>query len=248
MEIKIIGCGDAFGSGGQFNTATLVTSPAGVCLLDCGASTMIALNGQAINPNSIDMIVLTHLHGDHFGGVPFFLLDAQWIRARKTPLLIAGPPGTQKRLGKAIEILFPGTAAHTPWSFSWHIQEITPGAPIKLQGYTVSTVAVKHDCGAPATAVRLDDGTNSFVHSGDTEWTDALVPLCKGADMVFLDCFAFEEPALTHMNYQLLLKKRHLFDAKQVILTHMGPQMLANRHHVDTSQFTLAEDGARYIL
>ena len=74
MRITIVGCGDAFGSGGRYNTASLVeiSDPdAGdrVCLLDCGATTMTALNAMGIDPDRIDLIMLTHLHGDHIGGL-----------------------------------------------------------------------------------------------------------------------------------------------------------------------------------
>src|SRR6478735_8767077 len=152
MRITVIGCGDAFGSGGRFNAATLIETAKGACLLDCGASTMTALNAHGVDPDRIDTIVLTHLHGDHFGGVPFLLLDAQWVRGRTRPLTIAGPPGTRRRVHATLEALFAGSSARTPWSFSWHIEEIAPDSGITLDGFDVLTTEVVHPSGAPATA------------------------------------------------------------------------------------------------
>ena len=76
-------------------------------LVDCGASSLVGLKAQRIDPSTIDVVVVTHLHGDHFGGLPFLVLDGQFSR-RSTPLVVAGPPGTRARLAEAMEVLFPG--------------------------------------------------------------------------------------------------------------------------------------------
>src|SRR5262244_2652310 len=106
VSVTFVGSGDAFGSGGRFQTCILVDFSGGRFLLDCGASSLIALKQLGISPASIDTILITHLHGDHFGGLPFFILDAQFSK-RETPLVIAGPPGLRDRLKAAMEVLFP---------------------------------------------------------------------------------------------------------------------------------------------
>ena len=247
MRVTVIGCGDAFGSGGRFNSATLVDVGDALCLLDCGASTMPALNARKIDPNRIDLIVLTHLHGDHFGGVPFLLLDAQWVRGRTRPLTILGPPGTRRRLHDTFEALFNGASARTPWSFLWKVEEIAPGGAINRHGFDVQTIEVNHPSGAPSTAVRLTHAGHVLVHSGDTEWTDALPVIAGGADLLFLECFAFKTTP-THLDYGVLASRRGEFDAKRVVLTHLGPTMLERLEEVDRSQFEIAEDGDVYEL
>ena len=84
MKLTVIGCGDAFGSGGRFNTCFMIDTASKRLLLDCGASSLVALKAQKIDLNSIDDVMLSHLHGDHFGALPFFLLDAQFL-ARHQP-------------------------------------------------------------------------------------------------------------------------------------------------------------------
>ena len=81
MKLTIVGCGDAFGSGGRYNTCFFLETAKANLLIDCGASALPALKARAIDLNRIDAIVLSHLHGDHYGGLPFLLLDAQFLRA-----------------------------------------------------------------------------------------------------------------------------------------------------------------------
>src|SRR5215471_14106766 len=110
MQLRFIGCGDAFGSGGRFNTCFRVTTSTTNFLIDCGASSLVAMRKLGVEPNSIPTIFITHLHGDHFGGLPFFILDAQFASRRAVPLTIAGPPGLKQRLTDAMEVLFPGSS------------------------------------------------------------------------------------------------------------------------------------------
>ena len=105
MQLRFVGCGDAFGSGGRHNTCFHVTGTSVNFLIDCGASTLPALENCGIVRNDIDLILVTHFHGDHFAGLPFFLLDAQFSR-RSRPLVIAGPQGIDTRLTQVMEALF----------------------------------------------------------------------------------------------------------------------------------------------
>ena len=90
MKLQFVGCGDAFGSGGRFNTCFHLTGARTNLLIDCGASSMITLKRLGIAANDIGTILITHFHADHFGGIPFFMLDAQFFSKRTQPLTIAG--------------------------------------------------------------------------------------------------------------------------------------------------------------
>ena len=74
-RVHILGCGDAFGSGGRNNSGYLVEAGDRLFLLDCGPTTLLAMKRAGFNPRRLDAIFLSHLHGDHCAGVPFFLLD-----------------------------------------------------------------------------------------------------------------------------------------------------------------------------
>jgi ribonuclease BN (tRNA processing enzyme) len=68
VTVRFVGSGDSFGSGGRFQTCILVDGPHTRFAVDFGASSLIALAQQGIEHNSIDAILLTHLHGDHAAG------------------------------------------------------------------------------------------------------------------------------------------------------------------------------------
>jgi len=244
MHLTIIGSGDAFGSGGRFNTCFMLKTAKATLLIDCGASVLPALNAQNVDRNAIDAIVISHLHGDHFGGLPFFLLDAQFLARRERPLLIAGPPGTQARLEAAMEALFPKSTG-SKWKFAWQVKEIAVGVPDDVLGHAIVTAEVIHQSGAPSTALRLTDGDKTFAYSGDTEWTDALIPIARGADLFICECYAFAGKLNGHLSWEGLQPRLGDLGAKQTMVTHMNPTMLARLDEVRAGGVLVAEDGLR---
>jgi ribonuclease BN (tRNA processing enzyme) len=242
MRLTIIGCGDAFGSGGRFNTCFLVEAAGHTVLLDCGASTPVALKGRNFDLNVIDGVILSHLHGDHFGGLPFLLLDWQFGQRRERPLTIAGPPGTRQRVDAACEVFFPlstRNARRFPVTFA----EIMPGVTDEMLGFAVRTTEVVHQSGAPSTAVRLTAEGKVLGYSGDTEWTDALVGIADGADLFILECYDYSRELPGHMNFATLRRKRDRLQARRIMLTHMNPTMLARGEEARADGYLVAEDG-----
>jgi ribonuclease BN (tRNA processing enzyme) len=242
MKLTIIGSGDAFGSGGRFNTCFFLETAKATLLVDCGASALPALKGQGIDPNRIDAIVLSHLHGDHFGGIPFFLLDSQFLARRDKPLTIAGPPGTRARLDAAMEAFFPKSSG-TKWRFSWSVKEIPVGVASDVLGHSLLTAEVIHQSGAPSTALRLSDGEKVFAYSGDTEWTDALLAIARDADLFICECYAYAGKLTGHMIWEILQTKILALAAKRLMLTHMNPTMLARLDEIEVAGVLVAADG-----
>ena len=178
MRLTIIGCGDAFGSGGRFNTCFMIEAGGQTMLLDCGASSLVALEGAEHRPRTRSTALFSsHLHGDHFGALPFLLLDCAIPQRRERPLTIAGPPGTRERLDAACEVFFPRSSTQSPGDFRSRSSRSRPACRTKCLGFAIRTAEVVHQSGAPSTAVRLIRRTARLLsYSGDTEWTDALIP------------------------------------------------------------------------
>ena len=244
MKLTIVGSGDAFGSGGRLNTCFFLETAKASLLVDCGASALPALKGQGIAPNGVDAVILSHLHGDHFGGLPFFLLDARFLSRRDKPLLIAGPLGTRERLTAAMEVFFPKSST-SKWNFDWRVEEIPVGVETEVLGHALRTAEVIHQSGAPSTALRLSDGITTFAYSGDTEWTDALLPMARGADLFICECYHYEGARAGHMSWEFLRTKLGDLAAKRTMITHMNPTMLARTEEAKAAGVLVAADGLR---
>jgi ribonuclease BN (tRNA processing enzyme) len=242
MRLTIVGSGDAFGSGGRFNTCFQVETAQATVLIDCGASSMVALRARGLDPNRLDGVILSHLHGDHFGGLPFLLIDAQHLSRRRGPFVIAGPPGTRARLDAALEVLFPSSAA-TKWRFSWEVIEIEPGQPRDILGHRVVTTEVLHPSGAPSTAVRFSDGGATLAYSGDTEWTDALLPIADGAQLFIVECSAYTGRIPYHLSWEILKSRLSDLRAHRIMITHMNSSVLAHLDEIRAAGVLVASDG-----
>ena len=242
MKLKVVGCGDAFGSGGRGNSCYRIETDGHVATLDFGASALVQMHRLGLEAQAVRQVFLSHLHGDHFGGLPFLLLDGQFVHRRSEPLTIIGPPGTRARLDAAMEVLFPKMATND-WRFDFEVTEVAPGSTSGHGPLTLTTAEVIHASGAPSTALRVSDGRRTIAFSGDTQWTDALLPIAHGADLFICECFAFTGSPHGHMAYETIAEKREALGAKHILLTHMGDEMWARRGEVDTAYFTVAEDG-----
>src|SRR5579884_3574805 len=118
VRLRFLGSGDAFGSGGRLQTSFYLEGGAEPLLIDCGATTLVALKRAGIDSTGIGWVVLSHLHGDHFGGLPWLILDGQFAH-RTRPLVIAGPAATEVRFRQAFEALYPGAPdAERPFDLS----------------------------------------------------------------------------------------------------------------------------------
>ena len=157
VSVRFVGSGDSFGSGGRFQTCILVDGPQSRFAVDFGTSSLIALAQQGIEHNSIDAIVLTHLHGDHCGGVPFLLMDAMLGAKRTRPLIVAGPRDLQRRMGEIREALFPGSRVMTPkFAMTW--LEMEPGRPHQVLDLIVTPQPARHTAETNPTAIRVEVG------------------------------------------------------------------------------------------
>ena len=86
-------------------------------------------------------VILSHLHGDHFGGVPFLILDGQFKR-RTRPLIVAGPPGVEARVHEAMEVFFPGSTG-IERKFDTRFIELADRVPIEVGPARVTGFAAR---------------------------------------------------------------------------------------------------------
>jgi ribonuclease BN (tRNA processing enzyme) len=241
VVITFLGTGDAFGSGGRLNTCFHVRTAGMSFLIDCGATACIGMKRSGIKVADLDAIFISHYHADHFAGVAYVLLESRFT-GRSRDLALAGPTGLQQHVSESMKALFPGAGTEYPYRISYH--EYDSSAAIPVSAARVSAFPVEH---APATAphaLRIEVAGRVIAYSGDTEWTDALVEVARGADLFICELSAFDGPVGIHLDYQTLRQNRPRLDCRKLVLTHMGDDVLANADEVARElRATPASDG-----
>lgn len=239
MHIRFVGTGDAFGSGGRYQTCIRLQSEGYTALIDCGATSLTALKAQHLDPGEVDAVVISHLHGDHFGGLPFLVLDGQFS-GRSKELTVLGPLGTKNRLTAAMETLYPGSAS-VQRRFQLNVIELDGTGGAAYTGpLTVHSWEVDHASGAPALAVRARIGHDTFAYSGDTAWTPALVTAAEESNVFACEAYTYDKSVRYHLDYCTLREHADEMATNLLVLTHMGPSMLTRLHDV---KHTTASDG-----
>ncbi len=239
MQLRFVGCGDALGSGGRANTCFHVTGRSVNFLIDCGASSLPALKRLEIARDDIDLILITHFHGDHFGGLPFLLLDAQFTR-RTRPLVVAGPEGIETRLAQVMEALFE-YSSKTRQRFDLSIVALTPEETRSFGAVEVTPYAVVHgESGGPFLAYRIEAEGRVVTYSADTEWTDTLIPAARDADLFIAEAYYYNKIIKNHLSLKTLEAHLPEINAKRLVLTHMSDDMLGR---LDELPYAAAEDG-----
>jgi ribonuclease BN (tRNA processing enzyme) len=239
VRVRFLGTGDAFYAGGRNQAAYLVQAPEGGVLLDCGASTLMAMKRFGVDAGVIDSIFISHLHGDHFVGIPFFLLEYRYEQQRKRPLRIAGPPGTEERVRMLLRATFMEFSGE-PLPFALEFSEMNPDSPISFGGLRVEPFRVPHQETEISLGFGVQVAGRRIVYSGDTGWTEELITRSHAADLFICECCYFETRLPIHLDYPRLAENRHRFTPKRMILTHLGREVQARRSEVE---FELASDG-----
>lgn len=240
MHLQFVGCGDAFGSGGRFNTCFHLVGKNVNALIDCGGSSLVGMNKLAIDRNAISTILITHFHADHIGGLPYFILEANYVLKRKAALTIAGPPGLKARYAEMMESAYPGTAK-LQLSFPLTLQEVEIGKRNEIGNARVTPIRVVHDERAgPCLGYRCEAEGKTVAYSGDTQWTDAVIDIGRQADLFICEAYTRDKPITSHMALSSLEKHLPQIKPRRLVLTHMSNDMLARRAEVP---FESAEDG-----
>ncbi len=243
IQIIFIGSGDAFASGGKLTTCFHVSSSDKSLLIDCGGAALVGLKKEEIDLNSIETIFISHFHGDHFGGLPFFILDAHLIQDRQKPLTIVGPEGLQERVVQLMEAMFKGSSS-LPFKFELRFIELEDYKESVINEIKTTYYPVVHSPESNPHGLKITIQDKVVAYSGDTEWTDALIDLARGSDLFIVECFNFSGDLRFHMNYQLLAEKSKLLESRKVMLTHLGPDMLEQQE----LQFDVCQDGQSLII
>ena len=240
VTVRFFGTGNAFADGGRSHACIHVSAPGVSILLDCGGASLPAIK-RHIDLSQIAGIAVSHLHGDHFGGIPFLLDEQKWAR-RRTPLAIGGPPSLETRLRLESQAFTIGMSREY-LGFEAPITVLGPAAQ-ELAGARVAAFPVRHSPAAEPHGLRVSVDGKLIAYSGDAAWSDELVALARGADLFICEATLFataeEKDNPVHVSYETLKANRSRFECRRMILTHLGSTSLA---HLNEFEIEYATDG-----
>lgn len=226
LGITILGTGDAFASGGRLQSGYVIDAGGALILMEAGPTLLAGLKRARINPADIDFVLISHLHGDHFAGLPFLMLQYMWESPRKRMLTIAGPRRLEQRTRALFHNMYPGMNTH-PLMRKVRFVELEAGRTTRVGPARVATIRTPHTKPDVSLGFRVTADGRSLAFSGDSGWTEELVGLSAGADLFLCECTYFDSNHLDfHLNYPTIERNRGRFTAKRIVLTHLGREVL----------------------
>jgi ribonuclease BN (tRNA processing enzyme) len=239
IKLTVIGSGNAFCSGGRFNSCYYVEWGGKNILLDCGPTSLAAIRKCSLDPMAVDIIVISHLHGDHIAGIPFLVLEAYKADKRKKPLTIIIPPDGERRIKEVCAILYPD-AIEMFQNLDIRFVQYSQNEEIEIEGFSMKFFEVSHNPLVKPHGFRIEKDSKVLAYSGDTGWTDNLYSIADKSDLFICECNFYEKETLTHLNYKKLVAEQQNLKAKRMLLTHFGKESLSRYAEIIGEK---AEDG-----
>ncbi len=242
--VTFLGSGDAFCAGGRNQASYMVSNNESTVLLDCGTGALAAMKSIGADPASIDGILLSHLHGDHFAGLPFLFMEYIYLQPRQRPLRIAGPPGAHERIQALFSAMYRNTASR-PLPFPLEVEELLPRSLWTNDKLKALPFAVPHQKDELSFGFFIEVGPSSIAYSGDSGWTEELVERSAGTDLFICECSFYQTRLWSHLDYPRIVENRHRFETRRMILTHLGREVLAKTAEIEME---MAHDGLKVMI
>jgi ribonuclease BN (tRNA processing enzyme) len=228
LRLRVLGSGDAFNSSGALHSCYMLEHEGGTLLMECGPGVLAALKRAGVDTGVVDAILVSHLHGDHFGGIPFLLLEYKFKNPRSRPLVIAGPPTAEQRIRDLYASLYRDLCEHE-LGFPIQYVVVQPDTTFRIAGLEVEAFEVPHSAEPFCLGYRVKGGGSTMLFSGDSAWTDALALKSQGTDLFLCECCSVDPEAPVHICYREIVAHRAELGCKRMLLTHLGDDVRASK-------------------
>jgi ribonuclease BN (tRNA processing enzyme) len=219
-----LGSADAFCSGGHPQAAYLLETDGSAVMVDCGPTALLSLKQRRFDTARLDAVIVSHFHGDHFGGLPYLLLEYMWESLRDRPLIVAGPPGIEQRVWALFRALYHDVMPEQ-LPFELQFRELQAEVSSAIAGFDVFPVRVPHQVEDVALALRFTVGNKRLLYSGDSPWCDRFLALADGVDLFLCECTGYEDPHGTHIDWRTLERFVPQLKCRRLVLVHLGREM-----------------------
>lgn len=216
IELRVLGAGPAYSDRpGAIGSSYLLVAGGSALVLDLGHGAYSAL-AAAWDPASVEAVVVSHLHPDHFIDLVPLRHHLRWGFDPPRRARVLGPAALADRL----DLLHadPGFAAH-----SLDIEPLTPGIR-RLGPFMLETSRVAHTDESYGFRITAGDGGRGLVYSGDCGRADDLLPLIREGDVLLAEASFGPgpgDPAAAHLDGPAVGRVAATAGVGQVLLTHL---------------------------
>lgn len=222
MIINVLGTGNAFNQESRLNSSFLVKHNALNFLIDCGFTVPLALQNQNICFSSVDYLLITHYHGDHFAGIAAFLLGLKYVYPQTKKLTIVGPHDPKNKVEELLKILYPGNE-NVINELNLHFMAVPEkGGSVFGKDFEIHVHQMIHTDETFPVGYILKWETNSLGFTGDTCWHEGLIDFINQSDQVIMECNFVKKVGEAHISVEELEFEELVQEKKSnIFLTHL---------------------------
>ena len=252
MEITVVGSGTVVPRLERRQSCVAVESGREMLVFDLGSGAVRGMLRAGLDPFAVDRIFFTHFHPDHTADVVPLLFSIKYgaEEERTRPLYVTGPEPFERFWGSV-------TNAWGEWmlgEYPTHLFELPHecSSPLDLSGCRLTWAPAEHR--PESIAYRLDGEGGAFVYTGDTEYSESVVELARGAHTLLIECsFPDDSPVPGHLTPSSAARMASEAGVERVVLTHLYPtvddaSLLPDFARGYGGEVTVAEDGLRFSV
>ncbi len=259
IYLTVMGSGAASPTGKRHCSAQVLNIRGFKLLIDCAEGTQDRIRQHHLKLQSLSTIVISHLHGDHFFGLPG-LLSTMHLCGRTEPVTIVAPKGAKT----VIATIFDLTGNHIEYPIEWIEMDFVEGEQRVFENNKCTVDAFRIDHTVPTYGFRITTKNSplaphllplTYAYCCDTAYDEAILPHIEGADLLCLECtFANELGDLAEQRKHLTAGQAGLLaqkaGVKQLLLTHLSarykePDVLLQQAREEFANSIMATDGMR---
>jgi len=222
VKLKVLGTGNAFNQQSRMNSSYLVEVGDKNVLIDCGFTVPFALQKENISFSTLDYILITHYHGDHFAGLSALLLALKYITPQEKKLTIIGPGSVMAKVKELQKVLYSGTEKLLDELNLEFFSVDQKGGDYDLGDFKLSVLPMVHSDDAIPVGYIIQNQSYKLGFSGDTCWHEGVEKLIQKSDSIILECNFIERIGEGHISVQELESSQVVLSNKSnIYLTHL---------------------------
>jgi ribonuclease Z len=257
MELVLLGTGYPYPSADRAGPSCAVVVGDATFIVDAGRGVGMRIAGAGISWSRIRGAFITHLHSDHYDGLPD-LFHSTWQFGSGRPFELYGPKGILKVADGILQFYEPDihirrdlTEKLPAEGARINAHEVEEGVVLDAPGVArVTAFVVDHQPVNPAFGYRFDAGSKSIVITGDTRPNPNLIRFAKGADILVHEAYVGGSAASAaegrgswtirdyHSSAAEAGRTAEEAGAKILVLTHLIPGDAPERYFLEEAKKT----------